>query len=116
MVRGTVVTRFVVLRIRIKRGFIPRESRVHRRDAATGLSLCTGITRATPLHRRLRCWRFQAGVLYAVNGNPVQVEARSEADGSLLWSWVPPKAAETGFVSEPFFFQNLVFAHNTLVT
>ena len=55
-------------------------------------------------------------MLYAVNGNPVQVEARSEADGSLLWSWVPPQAAETGFVSEPLLTQNLVFVSTNLAT
>jgi outer membrane protein assembly factor BamB len=33
---------------------------------------------------------YHAGVFYALNGNPLQLEARSETDGALLWSWSPP--------------------------
>jgi hypothetical protein len=43
---------------------------------------------------------YNAGVLYATNNNPVRLEPRSEKDGTLLWSWVPPQAGDTGFVSE----------------
>ncbi|CAM4183746.1 hypothetical protein [Corallococcus exiguus] len=34
------------------------------------------------------------GVLYVLNGP--QVEAHAEADGSLLWTWVPPEGTPEG--------------------
>ncbi len=43
---------------------------------------------------------YAAGVLYATNQRPLQLEARSETTGALLWSWVPPQAGDTGFASE----------------
>jgi hypothetical protein len=43
---------------------------------------------------------YDSGVVYAVNDDPLQIEARSEADGSLIWSWTPPASADTGFISE----------------
>jgi hypothetical protein len=43
---------------------------------------------------------YDSGVVYAVNNDPLQIEARSEADGSLIWSWTPPAPADTGFISE----------------
>ena len=41
---------------------------------------------------------YKSGVVYAVNGVPVQLEARSEVDGSLLWSWTPPNVWKPGAV------------------
>jgi outer membrane protein assembly factor BamB len=43
---------------------------------------------------------YDSGVVYAVNDDPLQLEARSETDGSLLWSWAPPASADTAFISE----------------
>jgi hypothetical protein len=51
---------------------------------------------------------YDAGVLYAVNNNPLRLEARAEGDGSLQWSWTPPAASDTEFVSEVLLTQNAV--------
>ena len=59
---------------------------------------------------------YDAGVLYAVNNFPVRLEARAEADGALLWSWVPPQAGDTGFASEVLLTKNLVFVSTNLAT
>ncbi len=59
---------------------------------------------------------YDAGVLYAVNNFPVRLEARAEADGALLWSWVPPQAGDTGFASEVLLTTNLVFVSTNLAT
>jgi hypothetical protein len=42
---------------------------------------------------------YNAGVVYVANNNPLQLEARSETDGSLLWSW-SPQGTDSRFVSE----------------
>jgi len=60
-----------------------------------------GVYPATPA--------YAAGVLYAVNQNPVRLEARAEADGRLLWSWTPPLAGDTVFASEVLLTNNLAF-------
>jgi hypothetical protein len=52
---------------------------------------------------------YNAGVVYAANNNPLRVEARAEGDGALLWSWTPPAAGDTKFVSEVLLTQNAVF-------
>jgi hypothetical protein len=52
---------------------------------------------------------YNAGVVYAVNQIPFRLEARAEADGSLLWSWTPPNPAESQFVSEVLLTKNLAF-------
>jgi hypothetical protein len=59
---------------------------------------------------------YNSGVLYAVNNNPVQLEARSETDGSLLWSWVPPASGDVGFKSEVLLTKNLAFVSTNLST
>jgi len=51
---------------------------------------------------------YNAGVVYAVNNNPMQLEARSEVDGSLLWSWPPPASGDVAFKSEVLLTNNLV--------
>lgn len=56
------------------------------------------------------------GLLYAANNNPVRLEARSEADGTLLWSWVPPLAGDTMFASEVLATNNLIFISTNLAT
>jgi hypothetical protein len=59
---------------------------------------------------------YNAGVLYATNNNPVRLEARAEADGTLLWSWVPPQAGDTGFVSETLLTNTMIFVSTNLAT
>ena len=59
---------------------------------------------------------YNAGVVYAVNDDPVQLEARSETDGSLLWSWSPPAAGDVAFKSEVLLTNNLVFVSTNLST
>lgn len=49
---------------------------------------------------------YQGGIVYAVNDNPLQLEARAEDDGRLLWSWTPPLVGK--FHSEPLLTSNLV--------
>jgi hypothetical protein len=59
---------------------------------------------------------YNAGVLYAVNNDPVRLEARAEADGTVLWSWVPPQAGDIGFASEVLLTKNVVFISTNLAT
>ncbi len=59
---------------------------------------------------------YSAGVVYAVNNNPLQLEARSETDGSLLWTWVPPASGDVAFQSEVLLTKNLVFVSTNLST
>ena len=59
---------------------------------------------------------YQAGLLYIANENPVRLEVRSEADGSIQWSWTPPGAGDTNFMSEVLLTQNMAFiSTNTAV-
>jgi hypothetical protein len=59
---------------------------------------------------------YHAGLLYVANENPVRLEVRSEADGSIQWSWIPPVAGDTNFLSEALLTQNMVFiSTNTAV-
>jgi outer membrane protein assembly factor BamB len=51
---------------------------------------------------------YSGGVLYAPNTNPYRLEARSESDGALRWSWTPPQAGEKGW-REPVVTNNLLF-------
>jgi Putative Ig domain len=59
---------------------------------------------------------YNAGVVYAANNNPVRLEARAEVDGSLLWSWVPPQAGDTSFVSETLLTNTMIFVSTNLAT
>ena len=59
---------------------------------------------------------YNAGVLYVTNNNPVRLEARAEADGTLLWSWVPPQAGDTTFVSETLLTNTMIFVSTNLAT
>jgi hypothetical protein len=57
---------------------------------------------------------YANGIIYAPNLRPLQLEARSETDGSLLWSWIPPQADDTGFASEVLLTDSLVFVSTNL--
>jgi hypothetical protein len=59
---------------------------------------------------------YNAGVVYATNDNPVRLEARAEADGKLLWSWVPPQAGDIVFVSETLLTNTMIFVSTNLAT
>jgi hypothetical protein len=59
---------------------------------------------------------YNAGVVYAVNNNPLRLEARSETDGSLLWSWTPPQAGDTSFNSEVLLTQSMILVSTNLAT
>jgi Putative Ig domain/PQQ-like domain len=52
---------------------------------------------------------YAEGVVYVANNNPLQLEARDESNGSLLWKWVPPASSDLGFKSEVLLTNNLVF-------
>ena len=59
---------------------------------------------------------YKDGVVYAVNQNPLRLEARAEADGALLWWWTPSNPADTLFVSEVLLTRNLAFVSTTRAT
>ncbi len=59
---------------------------------------------------------YNDGVLYVANENPYRLEARSEVNGNLLWSWIPPQAGDTKFNSEVLLTKNLAFVSTNLAT
>jgi hypothetical protein len=59
---------------------------------------------------------YDAGVVYAANNNPLRLEARSETDGSLLWSWTPQAAGDTEFTSEVLLTRNAVIVSTNAST
>jgi hypothetical protein len=59
---------------------------------------------------------YADGVVYAANEAPVRLEARGEQDGSLLWSWTPPRAGEGHFISETLLTDNLAFVSTEFAT
>ncbi len=59
---------------------------------------------------------YNAGVLYVTNNNPMRLEARAETGGALLWSWIPPQAGDTSFVSETLLTSNMIFVSTNLAT
>lgn len=59
---------------------------------------------------------YNGAVVYVANNNPLRVEARAEGDGSLVWSWTPPAAGDTKFVSEVLLTQNTVIVSTNLST
>jgi hypothetical protein len=59
---------------------------------------------------------YHAGVVYAANNGPLQLEARSEHDGSLLWAWKPPQAGDTAFNSEVLVTNSMIFVSTNLAT
>jgi hypothetical protein len=56
------------------------------------------------------------GTLYILNAATNAIEARSNATGSLLWSWVPSGASETIAVSNLVLTDNLIFVTTTAGT
>jgi hypothetical protein len=59
---------------------------------------------------------YDSGVVYVANNNPLRLEARSETDGTLIWSWTPPASGDIGFVSEVLLTQNAIIVSTTLST
>ena len=60
---------------------------------------------------------YGASVLYAVNSSPYRLEARSESNGVLLWSWAPqPFRSETRFVGDVLATNNLIFVSTDTTT
>jgi hypothetical protein len=67
---------------------------------------------------------YQAGVFYALTGSPkcspslvpVALEARSEADGSLLWSWAAPASDVIQSQSDVLLTNSLVFVSTDSAT
>lgn len=53
---------------------------------------------------------YANGVLYAPNTNPYRIEARTETDGALRWSWTSPALGDTTWENEPIVTKNLLFA------
>jgi len=51
---------------------------------------------------------YAAGILYAANSSPFQLEAWNEVDGTRAWAWTPP-AGDGNFVSDVLVTSNLVF-------
>jgi len=68
----------------------------------------TGVFPRTPA--------YHSGVLYAGNNNPLRLEARAESDGSVIWSWTPPQAGDTGFNSEVLVTDSMIFVATNLAT
>ena len=52
---------------------------------------------------------YHDGVIYIANKNPLRLEARDEANGSLLWQWTPPKISDSVFYGEVLVTKNLAF-------
>jgi hypothetical protein len=60
---------------------------------------------------------YHAGVIYAWNAQPLQLEARSETDGTLLWSWSPPaNTTLQGRQNDVLLTNNLVFVSTGTAT
>ena len=51
---------------------------------------------------------YDSAVVYVANNNPLRLEARNEADGSLAWSWTPPASGDSKFISEVLLTRNTV--------
>lgn len=59
---------------------------------------------------------YDSGIVYAANNNPLRVEARSEVDGTLIWSWTPPASGDIGFLSEVLLTQNVLIVSTGIST
>ncbi|WP_162604648.1 outer membrane protein assembly factor BamB family protein [Geomonas edaphica] len=59
---------------------------------------------------------YDSGVVYVANNNPLRLEARSEADGKLIWSCAPPASGDTRFVSEVLLTKDAVIVSTNLST
>jgi len=56
---------------------------------------------------------YSSGTVYTTNVSPIQLEARSETDGSLQWSWVPPGTNAAPF-TEAFIYIPLLLTNDLL--
>jgi outer membrane protein assembly factor BamB len=60
---------------------------------------------------------YHAGKFYAWNAQPLQLEVRSETDGSLLWSWAAPAGSNIqGIENDVLLTDNLVFVSTGTAT
>jgi hypothetical protein len=59
---------------------------------------------------------YAASVLYAVNSLPFRLEARSESDGALLWSWTPQLLSETRFIGDVVATNNVILVSTNIAT
>jgi len=59
---------------------------------------------------------YANGVIYAANTLPLQLEARSETNGKLLWSWTPLSTSESGFVGDVLLTDSHVFISTNVNT
>ena len=59
---------------------------------------------------------YDSGVVYIGNNNPLRLEARSESNGDLLWSWTPPLPADSSFNSEVLLTDSTIFVATDKVT
>jgi len=59
---------------------------------------------------------YANGSLYAPNNNPYRIEARSETDGGLSWSWTPPVVTDNTWNGEPIVTKNILFASTNSAT
>jgi hypothetical protein len=59
---------------------------------------------------------YSAGVVYVGNNNPLRLEARSETNGTLLWSWPPSQPGDIGFSSEVLLTDSMIFVSTNLAT
>ena len=57
---------------------------------------------------------YNAGVVYAANNQPLQLEARAESTGALLWTWVPPQPGDSSLTSEVLLTDTMVFVSTNL--
>jgi len=59
---------------------------------------------------------YANGIVYAMNSLPLQIEARAETDGKLLWSWSPLSTAESSFSSDVLVTDSHVFVSTNVNT
>ena len=59
---------------------------------------------------------YSQGRLYALAQSPFALEARAEADGTLLWKWSPTAPGETAFVGDVLLTNNLAFVSTDTTT
>jgi len=59
---------------------------------------------------------YDSGIVFAVNNNPLRLEARSEVDGTMIWSWSPPASGDTVFLSEVLLTRNALIVSTNLST
>ncbi|UQV46372.1 PQQ-binding-like beta-propeller repeat protein [Janthinobacterium lividum] len=58
---------------------------------------------------------YADGVIFAANNETLMLEARKEADGTLIWSWTAPSDARS-FNSDVLVTNNLIFVSTATTT